>query len=88
MTKVVHCKRAPYDVLIDRTTKWGNPFIVGVDGTRAEVIEKHKQWLPQQPKLMAQIWQLKDKVLGCHCDPLACHGDFLAELADAAENRS
>jgi hypothetical protein len=24
--RVVHCKREPHDVLIDRTTKWGNPY--------------------------------------------------------------
>jgi len=27
--KVVHCKKEFYDILIDRTTKWGNPFKVG-----------------------------------------------------------
>jgi hypothetical protein len=25
-TRVVHRKRGPLDVLIDRTTPWGNPF--------------------------------------------------------------
>ena len=32
-----------YDVLVDRTTDWGNPYVLGVDGTRSEVIEKHRQ---------------------------------------------
>ena len=36
---VVHRKREPFDVLIDRTTPWGNHFRIGRDGTRAEVIE-------------------------------------------------
>lgn len=26
MTKVVHCKKEPYDVYIGRPSKWGNPF--------------------------------------------------------------
>lgn len=25
-TKIVHCKKDSYDVMIDRTTKWGNPI--------------------------------------------------------------
>ena len=32
-------------VRIDRTTKWGNPFRVGADGDRDEVIEKYRRWL-------------------------------------------
>ena len=28
----------PNTVKVDRTTKWGNPFITGVDGTRAECV--------------------------------------------------
>jgi Domain of unknown function (DUF4326) len=27
--------------------------------------------------------ELKNKTLGCWCKPLPCHGNFLAELADA-----
>lgn len=26
-------------VKVDRSTKWGNPFVVGVDGTRAECVD-------------------------------------------------
>jgi hypothetical protein len=31
--RVVHLRRSPFDVQIDRATKWGNPFKVGRDGT-------------------------------------------------------
>ena len=30
---------------IDRTTPWGNPYIIGVDGDREDVCNKHKAWL-------------------------------------------
>ena len=30
---------------IDRKTKWGNPFTIGRDGTRAEVIAKYRKRL-------------------------------------------
>ena len=31
--------RPPNTVKVDRTTKWGNPFVVGVNGTRAECVK-------------------------------------------------
>jgi uncharacterized protein DUF4326 len=65
--------------------RWGNPFVVGKDGSREEVIAKHKAWLlsPENKELMSQIHELKGKVLGCWCAPLPCHGDMLAELANS-----
>ena len=82
ITNVVHCKRASYDVYIGRPSKWGNPFSIGTDGTREEVIEKYIDWLMDQSELLEFIGELKGKTLGCWCSPNACHGDILAELAD------
>lgn len=80
--KVVHCKKDTYDVYIGRPSKWGNPFVIGRDGTRAEVIAKYKAWLEGQPHLMDDLHELKGKTLGCWCAPAACHGDILMELAN------
>lgn len=82
-TRVVHCKREPYDVYIGRGSKWGNPFKIGIDGTRAEVIVKYCDYIATQPHLLAALPEIKGNVLGCWCHPHACHGDVLAELADA-----
>lgn len=62
---------------------WGNPFKCGVDGTREEVITKHREWVVTQPHLIARLRELKGKRLGCWCKPEACHGDVLVELADS-----
>lgn len=80
--KVVHCKRAEHDVYIGRPSKWGNPFVIGRDGPREEVINKYANWVKQQPKLMAALPELKGRVLGCWCAPMACHGDVLASMAE------
>ena len=40
MKLVVHCKKEPYDIYVGRPSKWGNPFRIGKDGTREEVIKK------------------------------------------------
>lgn len=77
----MHCKREAYDVYIGRPSKWGNPFTIGPDGTREEVIAKYTAWLIDQPHLIVAIPELRGKTLGCWCAPKACHGDVLAALA-------
>lgn len=85
MTKVVHCKKTSYDVYIGRGSKWGNPYKIGEDGTREEVIAKYETYIMNKPKLLADIHELKGKVLGCYCKPKACHGDILARLAEGGQ---
>ena len=82
MTKVVHCKKSPYDIYIGRPSKWGNPFVMGRDGTREEVIEKYREWVVTQVALLESLQELKGKTLACWCSPEPCHGDVLAELAE------
>lgn len=82
-TRVVHCRRSKHDVYIGRPGKWGNPFRLGPKDDRAVVIARYRVWLLDQPDLLADLHELKGKVLGCWCAPKACHGDVLAELADA-----
>lgn len=69
-------------VYIGRPSKWGNPFVIGKDGTRAEVISKYEAWIVQQPELMASLHELTGKVLVCWCMPEACHGEVLLRLAN------
>lgn len=71
-----------YDVMVDRTTFWGNPFHVGPDGTRREVIAKYRAMVLSRPDMVARLPELRGLVLGCWCKPKPCHADVLAELAD------
>ncbi len=82
MTRVVHCKKEPYDVYIGRPSKWGNPFEIGKDGSREHVIFLYGEWLLENPSLREDIPELIGKVLGCWCSPKLCHGDLLADLAN------
>lgn len=83
-TCIVHCKKEPYDVYIGRPSKWGNPFHIGIDGTREEVIEKFRNWIITQPKLLKDLHEIKGKTLGCWCKPKVCHGDILVELIETS----
>ena len=79
--KVVHCKKERFDIYIGRPSKWGNPFSIGKDGSREEVIAKYRDYIMLKPELLADLPELKGKVLACWCSPLSCHGDILVELA-------
>ena len=84
--RVVHLKREPYDVRIDRQTHWGNPFIIGKDGNREQVIAKYRAWVfnPENSHMIGLAQkELRNKVLGCWCAPNACHGDILLEIANS-----
>ena len=82
-TVVVNKYKEPYDVYIGRGSKWGNPFVIGKDGNREEVIEKYDVWLSSNIKLlMLLLVELEGMRLGCFCKPSACHGDVLVEYIE------
>jgi len=74
--------RDDYDVYIGRPSKWGNPFVIGRDGTREEVINSFRVYATVTGLKEEAQKELKGKRLGCYCAPLACHGDILAEWAN------
>ena len=74
----------PDAVYVGRPSKWGNPFKVGRDGTRVEVISKYRSRIINilQSTDSHYIDELKGKDLVCWCAPLPCHADILLELAE------
>lgn len=70
---------------VDRTTKWGNPFVVGQDGTQTECVELYAQLLSglicisgeakiqDQQATLAYVKQhyltIRGKNLACWCKP-------------------
>jgi site-specific DNA-methyltransferase (adenine-specific) len=69
-------------VRVDRRTPWGNPFRLGDDGSRDQICEKFVRYFADRGKLRQMIHELRGKALGCHCAPLRCHADHLAQLAN------
>lgn len=82
LTTVVDKREKAYDVYIGRGSKWGNPFKIGRDGTRADVIRKYEDYILGRTDLLACLEELRGKRLGCFCAPLACHGDILKKLLE------
>ena len=80
--KVVHCKKEPYDVYIGRGSKWGNPFVIGPDGTREDVMSKCEMYIMNNPYLIQCLPELIGKTVGCWCKPKPCHGDILKRMVE------
>lgn len=79
----IHHKGDEVSEYIGRGTKWGNPFHIGYDGDRRQVIQKFKDYLEAHPSLKeAALIELAGKNLLCYCAPLPCHGDYLLEIAN------
>jgi len=79
----------------DRTTMWGNPFVLGRDGNRRTVCQKFDAWLRtgnnfgvaeaiegRRHKILEHVHMLRALDLVCGCWPLECHCLTLAELAN------
>lgn len=74
---------------IGRPSELGNPFTIGEDGTRDEVIDKYIIWFEAHPEeWKARIRRkYRGKVLICWCRPFRCHGDYIAQYVNEEETK-
>jgi hypothetical protein len=88
-SRLVNINKDDYDVLITRTTKWGNPYshregtnALYIVSSRNEAIECYKEYITigEGKHLLNDLDELKGKTLGCVCLPKKCHGEVLLEL--------
>jgi len=96
MTKVVHCKKSPYDVYIGRPSKWGNPYshkegtaAEFLKPTRAQAIEAYRDYIltGKGNHLLNDLGELEGKTISCWCKPQACHGDILVEIINERKQK-
>lgn len=95
--KIVNIKAgAAYDIYIGRAnkfynvecSKWHNPFVIGKDGNREEVITKFEEYVRGKPELIKDLPELQGKTLACYCDypKENCHGGVLIKLLKEMDN--
>lgn len=74
---------------VGRPSPLGNPFVIGKDGNRAQVVAKYREWLgakSKEPAIAKELSKLKQLAkqgsleLVCWCAPLACHADVIKEF--------
>jgi hypothetical protein len=83
MTSIHNKYKESYNVYIGRPTIFGNPFEIGKDGSRQDVVDKYRAYfhkrIDEDVEFKKQVLALKGKRLGCFCKPHACHGDIICE---------
>jgi len=83
----MHSEELPPDaVRIDRQTIFGNPFRIGRDGSREEVIAKYVDYfyarIENDKVFRKAVLGLRNKVLACWCAPQPCHGEVIIDWLD------
>lgn len=80
-----YADKVPADaVYVGRGSPWGNPFVIGQDGSRDDVCNKYEKMVENNPKLKARVREkLRGKSLVCFCKPARCHGDYLLVVANS-----
>ena len=70
--------------MIDRDTRFGNPFRLEEDGgdyTREESVKAYRDWfiekIESDDEFREAVEELRGETLGCWCKPKACHGDVI-----------
>lgn len=96
MTKVVNIQHDRCEVYIGRGGPFGNPYVIGENGDRGEVLFLFEDYfygrLKRDPEWKAKVEALRGKVLGCFCagkgviltatKPWRCHGQIIAGYLD------
>lgn len=93
MTKVVNIQHDRCEVYIGRGGPFGNPYVIGENGDRDEVIRLFQDYfynrLARDFEWKLKVEALKGKVLGCFCafpkgfnGELRCHGQIIAGYLD------
>lgn len=89
MTTIVNIKYENCDEKICRGTIFGNPYIIGIDGDRYEVIKRYKTWfnlMIRDPRFKREVLKLRGKKLGCFCKmpgrEIICHGDVIVDYLE------
>ena len=92
MVTVANQRKTKFGEYIGRPSILGNPFVIGPDGTRDEVIAKYQIWFDEQIEARNDIYDevvrllniaRKDNlVLICWCAPLKCHGNVIKNWID------
>lgn len=78
-------------ILCDRTTIYGNPYHIGPDGSREDVIAKHdvyfRRRIKEDPKFAEGVEKLRPHSLFlCWCFPRPCHVDNIIRYLEATDN--
>lgn len=94
MIKVNNKRRGEAGEYIGRGSPLGNPFVIGKDGTREEVVDKYRTWIfnklennkrpiVEEIGRLYELWQKQGELkLLCWCSPELCHGNIIKMILE------
>ena len=98
MITIVNRSRTDLGVYVGRPSIFGNPFEIGKDGTRSEVIEKYEAYFVERFEkdnlFKAEFFKLvelargSDLTLACWCCPQRCHAEVIKKYIEIELNRN
>lgn len=86
-TTVVNIKNEKCTIYCGRGTIWGNPYRMREGRDRSIVLRNYYMHALANNLDRGAATLLKGEVLGCHCKPLDCHCDILADWANFGSPR-
>ena len=82
-------------IYIGRPSPLGNPFVIGRDGNRDEVIEKYSDYIVRELERnekvrdefnrIVELSRKGDVNLVCWCAPKKCHGDVIKSMIEEGD---
>ena len=69
-------------IYIGRPSLLGNPYAIGKDGTRQEVIERYRTWLWRQIKLQGEVYRELQRLAA-----KAQEGDLIPAILNTKSNK-
>ena len=82
-------------IYIGRPSTLGNPFLIGRDGDREEVIRKYRDFLKTallndgriktEFERLVELNKKGDVILICWCAPSKCHGEVIKEMIEGRD---
>ena len=91
-TKVVNIEDNRHAIYIGKKTKerdksyFASPFSFSPNEDRELTLKKYSDYFYYRIEIdsifLGEIMKLKNRIIGCTCKPLACHGDIIANFLD------
>lgn len=97
MISVVNRTKSDAGIYVGRPSIFGNPFEIGRDGTRTQVIQKYEDYFVRRLELdilfhrefmkLVDAAREGDITLACWCCPQRCHAEIIKKYIELELNK-
>jgi len=78
-------------IYVGRPGTFGNPFQIGRDGGREEVVRLYRKWfakkVAEDARFRGAVEALRGKDLSCWCAPARCHAEVILEYLSGGKKK-